>query len=147
MLACGVPPRTSTVPFGTGSPPRHRYAEHLEFARERNSHEQRLDSSGARGVWVDRESDRMVLRAHSAIGSRIRQPSLACRTTLLSDGREGAMCNPGHRARSRLRHTDRKERHSMFKLIATMRRGSATGIPAAWISYETIEAARIGTAT
>ena len=34
----------------------------------------------------------------------------------------------------------------MFKLIATMRRGSATGIPAAWARYETIEAARIGTA-
>jgi len=35
----------------------------------------------------------------------------------------------------------------MFRLIATMRRGSATGIPAAWARYETIEAARIGTAT
>ena len=35
----------------------------------------------------------------------------------------------------------------MFKLIATMRRGSATGIAAAWAGYETIEAARIGTAT
>ena len=35
----------------------------------------------------------------------------------------------------------------MFKLIATMRRGSATGIAAAWPGYETIEAARIGTAT
>jgi hypothetical protein len=35
----------------------------------------------------------------------------------------------------------------MFKLIATMGRGSATGIPAAWARYETIEAARIGTAT
>ena len=34
----------------------------------------------------------------------------------------------------------------MFKLIATMRRGSATGIPAAWVCYETIEAARLGTA-
>ena len=33
----------------------------------------------------------------------------------------------------------------MFKLIATMRRGSAAGIPAAWACYETIEAARIGT--
>jgi hypothetical protein len=32
----------------------------------------------------------------------------------------------------------------MFKLIATMRRGSATGIPAAWARYPTIEAARIG---
>jgi hypothetical protein len=35
----------------------------------------------------------------------------------------------------------------MFKLIATMRRGSATGIAAAWARYETIEAARIATAT
>jgi hypothetical protein len=35
----------------------------------------------------------------------------------------------------------------MFKLIATMRRGSATGIAATWARYETIEAARIGTAT
>ena len=35
----------------------------------------------------------------------------------------------------------------MFKLIATMRRGSASGIPAASARYETIEAARIGTAT
>jgi hypothetical protein len=34
----------------------------------------------------------------------------------------------------------------MFKLIATMRRGSATGIDAAWGRYETIEAARIATA-
>jgi hypothetical protein len=34
----------------------------------------------------------------------------------------------------------------MFKLIATMRRGSAAGIPAAWARYETIEAARLGTA-
>jgi hypothetical protein len=35
----------------------------------------------------------------------------------------------------------------MFKLIATMKRGSAAGIPAAWARYQTIEAARIGTAT
>jgi hypothetical protein len=35
----------------------------------------------------------------------------------------------------------------MFKLIATMKRGSAAGIPAAWARYETIEAARIGTTT
>jgi hypothetical protein len=34
----------------------------------------------------------------------------------------------------------------MFKLITTMRRGSAASIPAAWARYETIEAARIGTA-
>jgi len=35
----------------------------------------------------------------------------------------------------------------MFKLIATMRRGSSTGIAAAWARYDTVEAARIGTAT
>jgi hypothetical protein len=35
----------------------------------------------------------------------------------------------------------------MFRLIATMRRGSATGIPVAWARYETMAAARIGTAT
>jgi len=35
----------------------------------------------------------------------------------------------------------------MFRLIATMRRGSATGIDAASARYETIEAARLGTAT
>jgi hypothetical protein len=35
----------------------------------------------------------------------------------------------------------------MFKLIATMRRGSSTGIAAAWARYQTVEAARIGTAT
>jgi len=35
----------------------------------------------------------------------------------------------------------------MFKVIATMRRGSSTGIAAAWARYDTIEGARIGTAT
>lgn len=34
----------------------------------------------------------------------------------------------------------------MFKLIATMRRGSATGVPAAWARYATVEAARLGSA-
>jgi hypothetical protein len=34
----------------------------------------------------------------------------------------------------------------MFRLIATMRRGTATGLPAAWARYSTIEAARLGTA-
>jgi hypothetical protein len=34
----------------------------------------------------------------------------------------------------------------MFKLIATMRRGSSAGIPAAWACYQTVEAARSGTA-
>jgi hypothetical protein len=35
----------------------------------------------------------------------------------------------------------------MFRLIATMRRGSSTGLPAAWARYATLEAARAGTAT
>jgi hypothetical protein len=34
----------------------------------------------------------------------------------------------------------------MFRLIATMRRGTATNLAAAWARYPTIEAARIGTA-
>ena len=32
----------------------------------------------------------------------------------------------------------------MFKLIATMRRGSSCGMPAAWARYGLIEAARAG---
>ena len=35
----------------------------------------------------------------------------------------------------------------MFKLISTMRRGSSSGLAAAWPRYPTIEAARVGTAT
>ena len=35
----------------------------------------------------------------------------------------------------------------MFKLVATMRRGSASGLAAAWARYPTVEAARLGTAT
>ena len=35
----------------------------------------------------------------------------------------------------------------MFKLIATMRRGSASGLAAAWARYPTIDAARLGIAT
>ena len=35
----------------------------------------------------------------------------------------------------------------MFKLISTMRRGSATGLAAAWPRYATIEAARVGSET
>jgi hypothetical protein len=34
----------------------------------------------------------------------------------------------------------------MFKLITTMRRGSATGLAAAWARYPTMAAARLGTA-
>lgn len=32
----------------------------------------------------------------------------------------------------------------MFKLIATMRRGSASGLPPTWAHYPTLEAARTG---
>ena len=32
----------------------------------------------------------------------------------------------------------------MFKLVTTMRRGSASGMPQAWARYASIEAARIG---
>ncbi len=32
----------------------------------------------------------------------------------------------------------------MFKLIATMRRGSSTGLAPAWARYPTLEAARAG---
>jgi hypothetical protein len=38
-------------------------------------------------------------------------------------------------------------RQKMFKLIATMRRGTATNVPAAWARYPTLEAARLGTTT
>jgi len=35
----------------------------------------------------------------------------------------------------------------MFKLLATLRRGSASALTAAWARYPTIEAARLGTIT
>jgi hypothetical protein len=38
-------------------------------------------------------------------------------------------------------------KNTMFKLIATMKRGSASGFAAAWARYPTIESARLGTAT
>jgi hypothetical protein len=34
----------------------------------------------------------------------------------------------------------------MFKLVTTMRRGSASGMPQAWARYASIEAARVGAA-
>ena len=37
--------------------------------------------------------------------------------------------------------------HGMFKLIATMRRGTSTNLAAAWARYPTVDAARVGTAT
>lgn len=35
----------------------------------------------------------------------------------------------------------------MFKLIPTMRRGTAIDVAAAWARYPTLDAARVGTAT
>jgi hypothetical protein len=34
----------------------------------------------------------------------------------------------------------------MFRLVATMRRGSASGMPQAWARYGSVEAARVGAA-
>jgi hypothetical protein len=34
----------------------------------------------------------------------------------------------------------------MFRLITTMRRGSASGMPPAWALYASVEAARLGAA-
>jgi hypothetical protein len=34
----------------------------------------------------------------------------------------------------------------MFQLVATMRRGSASGLPQAWARYASVEAARAGAA-
>jgi hypothetical protein len=55
-----------------------------ESDREGSSYDRRMDPSGARRVRVDRENDRMVLHARPAIRSRIRQSSLARRTTFLT---------------------------------------------------------------
>ena len=35
----------------------------------------------------------------------------------------------------------------MFRLITTVKRGSASNFPAAWARYDTLEAARAGAAT
>ena len=43
------------------------------------------------------------------------------------------------------RHSDQDS--DVFKLIATMRRGSSTNLAAAWARYPTLDAARVGTAT
>jgi hypothetical protein len=57
-----------------------------------------------------------------------------------------ALFDPAHQRRLRREDADAGD-HDMFRLIATMRRGSATGIDAAWAHYATIEAARLGSAT
>ena len=56
------------------------------------------------------------------------------------------LCNARHRW-SRDRETLHVGVSRMFKLIATMRRGNATNLSAAWSRYPTLEAARLGTAT
>jgi hypothetical protein len=57
------------------------------------------------------------------------------------------VCNPGHRGSAPPRDTVIRDIRNMFKLITTMRRGSATGFAAAWARYPTLETARHGTAT
>jgi hypothetical protein len=34
----------------------------------------------------------------------------------------------------------------MFRLVATMKRGSASGLPSAWARYSSMDAARVGAA-
>lgn len=57
------------------------------------------------------------------------------------------VCNSRHRANSARGHTVPRARRKMFKLITTMRRGSASELAAAWARYPSIEAARLGVAT
>ena len=57
------------------------------------------------------------------------------------------LCNPRHRGASSFGETGRGGISNVFKLITTMRRGSASDLAAAWARYPTIEAARLGTAT
>jgi hypothetical protein len=57
------------------------------------------------------------------------------------------VCNPGHPAASRLEDTAIGGFGKVFKLITTMKRGSATDLAAAWARYPTVEAARLGTVT
>jgi hypothetical protein len=56
------------------------------------------------------------------------------------------VCNPGHRQFSKLGDTVIGVVRHMFKLITTMRRGSASDLPGAWARYATVDAARAGTA-
>lgn len=58
-----------------------------------------------------------------------------------------ALCNPGQRRFVTRETLESRVVQAMFKLITTMRRGTATGLAAAWARYPTVEAARIGTAT
>ena len=50
-------------------------------------------------------------------------------------------------ARIRIPRQNGRVDHTTFKLITTMRRGSAAGIAAAWECYPTLAAARAGVAT
>ncbi len=57
----------------------------------------------------------------------------------------GVLCNPRHRCPLNPDDTVFGQ-PKMFRLILTMRRGSATGLAAASARYATLEAARAGTA-
>jgi hypothetical protein len=61
--------------------------------------------------------------------------------------RSTPVCNPGHRQSARLRDTVVGAFKKTFKLIATMRCGTATDLAAAWARYSTVAAARLGTTT
>jgi hypothetical protein len=54
------------------------------------------------------------------------------------------VCNPRHRGFPNARDTVVSCEQQMFKLITTMRRGSASDLAPAWARYPTLEAARIG---
>jgi hypothetical protein len=56
------------------------------------------------------------------------------------------VCNPEHH-RAGICDTLDRGVLAMFKLIATMRRGTATQLAAAWARYPTVDAARLGGAT
>ncbi len=74
-------------------------------------------------------------------------PPLCCALESANNLRPPAvvLCNLRHRWRLDPNDTVFGQ-PTMFRLIATMRRGSATGLAAAWARYATLEAARAGTA-
>jgi hypothetical protein len=61
--------------------------------------------------------------------------------------RSTPVCNSGHRQSARLRDTVVGAFKKTFKLIATMRSGTATDLAAAWARYSPVAAARLGTTT
>ena len=54
------------------------------------------------------------------------------------------VCNSGQHRCIRPPHSSRKDWCNVFKLIATMRRGSSCGMAAAWARYQTRDTARAG---